>query len=114
MRVRDANPACPLFLLALATSTWTRYTRFTLSMNKIKMKIKVIYVRLALAMLQTLSIYTFIPYCNFATSGLSDMKVKSFRFRVNGRGTMSSMKMAISATSRRKTWRAVWSAVVSL
>lgn len=24
--------------------------------------------------------FTFIPYCNFATAGLSEMNVKSFRF----------------------------------
>lgn len=48
--------------------------------------------------------YTFIPYCNFATMGLSDMKVKSFLLQVNGKGTMSSMKMVISATSRRNTY----------
>lgn len=40
---------------------------------------------------------TFKPYCNFAISGLSEMKVKSLRFQVNGSGTMSSMKMPISA-----------------
>ena len=48
--------------------------------------------------------HTFIPYCNFATIGLSEMKVKSFRLHVNGSGTMSIMKMVISATSRRNTY----------
>ncbi len=43
------------------------------------------------------------PYCNFATIGLSDMKLKSFLLQVNGKGTMSSIKMVISATSRTNT-----------
>lgn len=63
----------------------------------------------------------FIPYCNFATSGLSllrccecvargigeeqsYMKVNIFLRIVNGRGTIRSMKRAISATRRRKTY----------
>lgn len=46
---------------------------------------------------------TFMPYCNFAIMGFSEMKVKSLRFQVNGRGTMSNMKMAISTTSRTNT-----------
>ena len=47
---------------------------------------------------------TLIPYCNFATNGLSEMKVKSLRFQVYGKGTMSSMNMLISETSRRNTY----------
>jgi hypothetical protein len=43
------------------------------------------------------------PYCNFATIGLSEMKVKSLRRQVNGRGTMRARKMNISVTNRRKT-----------
>ena len=46
---------------------------------------------------------TFMPYCSFATKGFSEIKVKSLRFQENGRGTMSNMNTAISATSRRKT-----------
>lgn len=46
---------------------------------------------------------TFIPYCNFATSGFSEMKVKSFRFTVNGSGTTRSMKMLISSTRSANT-----------
>lgn len=66
----------------------------------------------------------FIPYCSFAMSGLSElrgrcqyvvscasmggrrgayMKLNIFRRMVKGRGTMSNMNSAISATSRRKT-----------
>jgi hypothetical protein len=50
-------------------------------------------------------IHTFIPYCSFAMTGLSDMKVKSLRRHVNGRGTINAMKMTISVTKRRKTWK---------
>lgn len=54
--------------------------------------------------LVTISILlTFIPYCNLATSGLSEMKLNIFRFRVNGIGMMSPMKSAISDTNRTKT-----------
>jgi hypothetical protein len=45
------------------------------------------------------------PYCNFAIIGLSEMKVKSLRRHVNGRGTIRAQKMSISVTRRRKTWR---------
>jgi hypothetical protein len=45
------------------------------------------------------------PYCNFATIGLSEMKVKSLRRHVNGSGTMRAQKMSISVTKRRKTWK---------
>lgn len=48
---------------------------------------------------------TFMPYCNFAIRGFSEMKVKSLRFQVNGRGTMSPMKMDISTTKRTNTYR---------
>lgn len=47
---------------------------------------------------------TFNPYCNFAIIGLSEMKVKSLRRHVNGRGTIKAIKMTISATNKRKTW----------
>jgi hypothetical protein len=43
------------------------------------------------------------PYCSFAMMGLSEMKVKSLRRHVNGRGTMRARKMSISVTRRRKT-----------
>ncbi len=43
------------------------------------------------------------PYCNFATSGLSEMKLKSLRRQVKGSGTMRSMNKLISPTSMRKT-----------
>jgi hypothetical protein len=43
------------------------------------------------------------PYCNFAIIGLSEMKVKSLRRHVNGRGTIRAQKMSISVTRRRKT-----------
>jgi hypothetical protein len=36
--------------------------------------------------------------------GLSDMKAKSFRLMVNGKGTMRARKTAISNTKRRKTY----------
>jgi hypothetical protein len=49
--------------------------------------------------------HTFMPYCNFATIGLSEMKVKSLRRQVNGSGTIRARKMSISVTKRRKTWR---------
>jgi hypothetical protein len=43
------------------------------------------------------------PYCSFATIGLSEMNVKSLRRHVNGRGTIRAQKMSISVTRRRKT-----------
>lgn len=46
---------------------------------------------------------TFMPYCSFAIIGLSEMKVKSLRRHVKGRGTMRAQKMSISVTRRRKT-----------
>lgn len=46
---------------------------------------------------------TFMPYCSFATIGLSEIKVKSLRRQVNGSGTMRAQKMSISVTRRRKT-----------
>lgn len=51
--------------------------------------------------------HTFNPCCNFAISGLSEMKRKSFRFHVNGIGTMSDTNTAISNTSSAKTWWSV-------
>lgn len=67
------------------------------------MKMNVIYDLSAAVYLMVLAAPTFMPYCNFATSVFSEMKVKSLRFQVNGRGTMSSMKTAISATSSANT-----------
>jgi hypothetical protein len=43
------------------------------------------------------------PYCNFATIGLSEMNVKSLRRQVKGRGTIKARKIIISVTKRRKT-----------
>jgi hypothetical protein len=54
-------------------------------------------------------VHTFIPYCNFAISGDSEIKVKSFLRKVNGRGTMRPMKMDISVTRRRKTCKGMMS-----
>ena len=45
----------------------------------------------------------FIPYCNLATSGLSEMKLNIFRFMVKGIGRMSAMKTTISTTKRTNT-----------
>jgi hypothetical protein len=45
------------------------------------------------------------PYCSLAIMGLSEMKVKSLRRHVKGRGTIKAQKMAISVTKRRKTWK---------
>ena len=70
------------------------------------MKMNVIYVQVRSAIVKSRAqagLLTFIPYCNFATSGFPDMKVKSLRFIVYGRGTMSSMKMLISSTSSANT-----------
>jgi hypothetical protein len=44
------------------------------------------------------------PYCSFATSGLSARKLNILRLMVKGIGTMSAMNSTISATSRTKTW----------
>ena len=46
---------------------------------------------------------TFMPYCSFAISGFSEMKVKSLRLKEYGRGTMSKAKIAISNTSSANT-----------
>lgn len=46
---------------------------------------------------------TFMPYCSFAMSGFSEMKVKSLRFMVYGRGTISNPKMLISNTRSANT-----------
>ena len=46
---------------------------------------------------------TFMPYCSFAMSGFSEMKVKSLRFMEYGRGTMSNPKMLISNTRSANT-----------
>ena len=47
---------------------------------------------------------TFIPYCNLATSALSEMNVNSFRLHVKGRGRIRSMNKAISDMSIKKTY----------
>lgn len=44
------------------------------------------------------------PYWNFATSGFSDMKVKSLRFMVYGSGTIRAQKMAISNIRSTNTY----------
>lgn len=73
-------------------------------MNRIKMKMKVIYMLLIEIILAFDSKETtFRPYWSFAMIGLSEMKAKSLRFTVNGRGTMRARKTAISKTRRRKT-----------
>lgn len=46
---------------------------------------------------------TFMPYCNFATSGFSEMKVKRVLFHVNGSGTINAMNSTISKTRMAKT-----------
>ena len=43
------------------------------------------------------------PYCSFAISGFSEMKVKSLRLKEYGRGTMSKAKIAISNTRSANT-----------
>ena len=48
----------------------------------------------------------FRPYCSFAMIGFSEMNVNSLLRMVKGRGTMSSMKMLISATRSMKTYEA--------
>jgi hypothetical protein len=45
------------------------------------------------------------PYCNFATIGLSEMNVKSLRRQVKGRGTIKARKINISVTKSMKTCR---------
>ena len=67
-----------------------------------KMNVICFYQSLTL-FLQAVIFLTFMPYCNFAIMGFSEMKVKSLRFQVNGRGTMSNMKIVISTTSRTNT-----------
>ena len=47
--------------------------------------------------------HTFKPYCNLAMRGFSEMKVKSLRFMVKGRGMMSDMKTTISNTRSANT-----------
>ena len=46
---------------------------------------------------------TFKPYCSFAISGFSEMKVKILRFIEYGRGTMSKPKTLISNTRSANT-----------
>lgn len=46
---------------------------------------------------------TFIPYCNFATRGLSEIKLNIFRLIVKGIGTTKAMKSTISDTKMAKT-----------
>lgn len=72
------------------------------------MKMKVIFDGLATVFCSpTLSLsgqLTFSPYCNFATTGLSEIKVNSFRLTVKGSGRMRPMKTTISITRRTKTY----------
>jgi hypothetical protein len=72
-------------------------------MKSIKMKMKVIYYGQIRLLPRYDASRTFMPYCNFAIIGLSEMNVKSLRRHVNGRGTMRAQKMSISVTRRRKT-----------
>jgi hypothetical protein len=74
-------------------------------MNRMRMKMKVIWGLCEQASIALSTCHTFIPYCSFAIIGLSDMKVNNLRRHVNGRGTISAMKMIISATKRKKTCR---------
>lgn len=55
-------------------------------------------------LVQCRSPLTFNPYCNFATTGLSEMKVNNFRLMGKGRGMIKPMKTAISKTRRQKTY----------
>lgn len=70
------------------------------------MKTKVIcrVVRIeAHSKLQKTSPHTFIQYCSFAMTGLSEMKVRRVRFQVKGMGMISDMKTTISKTRSPKT-----------
>lgn len=49
----------------------------------------------------------FMPYCNFATRGDSEMKLNIFRFILKGMGMMRPMKSAISPIRRANTWSCV-------
>jgi hypothetical protein len=72
-------------------------------MNRIRMKMNVIYACQTGPPRGYSDSHTFMPYCSFAIIGLSEMKVKSLRRHVKGRGTMRAQKMSISVTRRRKT-----------
>lgn len=48
---------------------------------------------------------TFIPYWNFAMTGLLEMKWNIFFRHVNGNGRINSMKIDISHMSRKNTWK---------
>jgi len=50
---------------------------------------------------------TFIPYCNFATNGFSEMKLNNLLFQVKGIGMINVMKRTISKTRRRNTCQVV-------
>lgn len=50
---------------------------------------------------------TFMPYCSFAMSGLSEMKENSFLRQVNGMGMMRDMKRSISNMRSTKTCRVI-------
>ena len=63
--------------------------KLTLSINKIRMKIKVI----------------FMPYCNLAISGLPEMNANIFLLHVNGNGRIKTMKIIISNMRSAKTYR---------
>lgn len=66
---------------------------------------KVICADVSQAAVETcmLCLQTFKPYCNLAMTGFSEMKVKSLRFIVNGRGMMRDIKTTISNTRSAKT-----------
>ncbi len=49
------------------------------------------------------NLLTFIPYCSFATSGLSEIKLNIFRLTVKGIGTTRAMNRTISDTRMAKT-----------
>ena len=69
------------------------------------MKMKVIYYHVSRCKRRGLFYCstTFKPYCNFAISGFSEMKVKSLRFTEYGRGTISKPKTLISNTRSANT-----------
>src|SRR5699024_9318157 len=103
----ETNPIAPPSLLKDANSSCTRYTRLTLSIKRMRINMNVIYsiglVSIKI-LVQCRSPLTFNPYCNFATTGLSEMKVNNFRLMGKGRGMIKPMKTAISKTRRQKTY----------
>jgi hypothetical protein len=49
------------------------------------------------------NLLTFIPYCSFATSGLSEIKLNILRLTAKGIGMTRAMNSAISDTRMAKT-----------